>query len=248
MATALRSGSSFVPVRETLALIYAVFKVRISMAIMLTALAGIAVAPGPAPDGWRIAVLALAVLLSSASAGAFNMFMERDLDARMSRTRNRPFVTGRFAANGYWMSGIVLLLAVAIAAATLATNAMAAFYVFLGAFVYGVVYTDMFQSFIILTAVIAISAMAMMKTSDVQSLAVVAQEVTGSADWTTSKLQWFTSMPRGYEAYSNLGMFALFYLLRNIFGGLGVGDDPKYFGARSDRECGQLTFLWTWVR
>jgi len=112
---------------------------------------------------------------------------------------------------------------------------------------YGVVYTDMFQSFIILTAVIVISAMAMMKTSDVQSLAVVAQEVTGSADWTTSKLQWLTSMPRGYEAYSHLGMFALFYLLRNIFGGLGMGDDPKYFGARSDRECGQLTFLWTWL-
>ena len=112
---------------------------------------------------------------------------------------------------------------------------------------YGVVYTDMFQSFIILTAVIVISTLAMMKTSDVQSLAVVAQEVTGSADWTTSKLQWLTSMPRGYEAYSHLGMFALFYLIRNIFGGLGTGDDPKYFGARSDRECGQLTFLWTWL-
>jgi protoheme IX farnesyltransferase len=111
------------------------------MAIMLTALAGIAVAPGPAPEPWQILVLALAVLLSSASAGAFNMFMERDLDARMNRTRGRPFVTGRFIANGYWLSGIVLLLAFAIAAAVLATNAMAAFYVFMGAFVYGVVYT-----------------------------------------------------------------------------------------------------------
>ena len=25
------------------------------------------------------------------------------------------------------------------------------------------------------------------------------------------------------------------------------GDDPKYFGARSDRECGTLTFLWIWL-
>jgi protoheme IX farnesyltransferase len=118
-----------------------VFKIRIGTAIMLTALAGVAVAPGPAPQAWKIAVLALAVLLSSASAGAFNQFMERDLDARMKRTRHRPFVTGRFVANGYWLAGIVLLLVLAVAAAALATNAIAAMYVFLGAFFYGVVYT-----------------------------------------------------------------------------------------------------------
>jgi protoheme IX farnesyltransferase len=127
--------------KETMALVYSVFKLRIGFAIMFTALAGMAVAPGQAPGTVQVALLALAVLLSSASAGAFNMFMERDLDARMNRTRNRPFVTGRFSANGYWLAGIVLLLAVAIAAATLATNAVAAFYVFMGAFVYGVVYT-----------------------------------------------------------------------------------------------------------
>ncbi len=127
--------------KESLALVYSVFKLRIGIAIMLTALAGVAVAPGPAPEAWQIAVLALAVLLSSASAGAFNMFMERDIDARMDRTRGRPFVTGQFTANGYWLAGIGLLLATAITAAALATNAVAAFYVFLGAFVYGVVYT-----------------------------------------------------------------------------------------------------------
>jgi len=127
--------------KETMALVYSVFKLRIGFAIMFTALAGMAVAPGQAPGTVQVALLALAVLLSSASAGAFNMYMERDLDARMNRTRNRPFVTGRFSANGYWLAGIVLLLAVAIAAATLATNAVAAFYVFMGAFVYGVVYT-----------------------------------------------------------------------------------------------------------
>jgi protoheme IX farnesyltransferase len=127
--------------KETMALAYSVFKVRIGTAIMLTALAGVAITPGPAPEAWQVAVLAVAVLLSSASAGAFNMFMERDIDARMNRTRGRPFVTGQFAANGYWLAGIGLLLVTAIAAAALATNAIAAFYVFLGAFVYGVVYT-----------------------------------------------------------------------------------------------------------
>lgn len=112
---------------------------------------------------------------------------------------------------------------------------------------YGVVYTDMFQSFIILISVIAISVTAILKFSDVETLAVLARNVTGSADWTTSRLQWFTSMPKGYEAYRHLGMFALFYFIRNVFGGMGFGADPKYFGARSDSECGKLTFLWTWL-
>ncbi len=141
MATALISHGNGVAMKETLALVYSVFKLRIGFAIMFTALAGVAVAPGEGPGALPVAVLALAVRLSSASAGAFNMFMERDLDARMKRTRNRPFVTGRFNANGYWLAGIVLLLAFSITAAALATNGIAALYVFLGAFVYGVIYT-----------------------------------------------------------------------------------------------------------
>jgi protoheme IX farnesyltransferase len=128
-------------VNEILGLLYSVFKLRIGVAIMLTALAGLAITPGDSLRAWQIVVLALAVLLSSASAGAFNHYIERDLDARMQRTRKRPFVTGRFQANGYWLSGIILLLLFAVAAAAVALNVVAALYVFLGAFVYGVVYT-----------------------------------------------------------------------------------------------------------
>lgn len=126
---------------EMLRLLLSVFKVRIGLAIMLCTLAGIAVTPGVGPDAWQVLVLALAVLLSSASAGAFNQFVERDLDARMKRTQRRPFVTGRFQANGAWLVGIMLLLVMAVGGAALATNAVAAMHVFLGAFVYGVVYT-----------------------------------------------------------------------------------------------------------
>ena len=126
---------------ETIRLLYSVFKLRIGMAIMLCALAGIAVSPGPGLAGWQVLVLALAVLASSASAGAFNQYVERDLDAHMKRTRNRPFVTGRFLANRYWLVGIGLMLLVSVVSAALATNPMASLYVFLGAFTYGVVYT-----------------------------------------------------------------------------------------------------------
>ncbi len=110
---------------------------------------------------------------------------------------------------------------------------------------YGVVFTDMFQSVIIVVAVIVISVMAALKVTDCASLAALASEVTGNADWVSSVPRWHTTMPKGYEAYQHLVMFAFFYLLKNVFSGMGFGDDPKYFGARSDRECGTLTFLWT---
>jgi protoheme IX farnesyltransferase len=125
----------------TLRHLLSVFKLRIGVAIMLCALAGMAVTPGPSLETWQIIVLALAVLLSSASAGAFNQYVERDLDARMKRTRTRPFVTGAFHADGVWLAAIVLLLVGSVLAAALAANGTAAAYVFLGAFVYGVVYT-----------------------------------------------------------------------------------------------------------
>ncbi len=121
--------------------LYSVLKLRIGVAITLCALAGLAVTPGTAPPAWQVAVLGLAVLLSSASAGAFNHYVERDLDARMARTRNRPFVTGRFRPGLPWLWAIGGMLMTAVAAAALVLNVPAALHTFLGAFVYGVVYT-----------------------------------------------------------------------------------------------------------
>jgi protoheme IX farnesyltransferase len=118
-----------------------VFKLRIGVAIALSALAGLAVTPGPGPEPWQVVALALTVLLSSAAAGAFNHYAEADLDARMARTRDRPFVTGAYRASATWLWSIALLLAVAVVGAGLALNPWVAIYVFLGAFVYGVVYT-----------------------------------------------------------------------------------------------------------
>lgn len=126
---------------ESARVLCSVCKLRIGVAIMLSALAGVAVTPGTGPEAWQLLVLALAVLASSASAGAFNQWAERDLDARMARTRSRPFVTGRYAANGVWLGGIGLTLVLAVGVAAWVLNPAAALYVFLGAFFYGVVYT-----------------------------------------------------------------------------------------------------------
>ncbi len=121
--------------------ISSVFKLRIGASITLCAIAGMAITPGEALTSWKIAVLAMAVFLSSAAASAFNQYAERDLDAQMLRTRNRPFVTGVFQANWRWLAGIGLILAVAVGGAAWILNAHVALFVFLGAFFYGVVYT-----------------------------------------------------------------------------------------------------------
>ncbi len=125
----------------TLKLITDIFKLRIGLAITLCAIAGMAVTPGAALPAWKIAVLALAVFLSSGSAGAFNQYAERELDARMERTKNRPFVTGVLQAGWMWLGIIGLIFAIAVGAAAWALNAYVALYVFLGAFFYAIVYT-----------------------------------------------------------------------------------------------------------
>ncbi len=118
-----------------------VFKPRIALEIMLAGLAGVALAGGSGLLWWQLLALAAAIFLAAGSAGALNHLAERDLDARMSRTRSRPFVTGELAGGLGWHVGVAALLAIAVGAAGLATNWLAAAWVFLGAFTYGVVYT-----------------------------------------------------------------------------------------------------------
>lgn len=126
---------------QRLRLVLSVFKLRIGVVIAFTALAGWAVTPGPALTAWQVVVLGLAVLLSSASAGAFNQYVERDVDARMRRTRKRAFVTGALPHSRAWLWVILLLVAGSTWAAWWALNAWSALYTFLGAFFYAVVYT-----------------------------------------------------------------------------------------------------------
>lgn len=118
-----------------------VFKLRIGVMIMITALVGVAVTPGPALSIAQWMVLALSVFVSSASAGAFNQYVEYDTDRLMARTRSRAFVTGALPHTPEWLLLIGVLLAGSVAAAWLALNAAAALFVFLGAFFYAVVYT-----------------------------------------------------------------------------------------------------------
>jgi len=60
-----------------------------------------------APLPW----LVVGTLLVSAAGCALNHFLERDADARMERTRNRPLVTGTLSARQVLAFGVTVLLA-----------------------------------------------------------------------------------------------------------------------------------------
>ena len=128
-------------VNESIKQFVGLFKLRIGIVISFTALAGLAVTPGIGLSAWQIIVLAVAVLVSSAAAGAFNQYVEQDIDSKMTRTQQRPFVTGTLRHTSAWLWLIGAMVAGSVAAAWFVLNPMSALYVFLGAFFYAIVYT-----------------------------------------------------------------------------------------------------------
>jgi protoheme IX farnesyltransferase len=64
-------------------------KPRITGLVIVTFLGGLWLAPGPI-DHWRVVMTLVGTVLLVAGANAFNMFMERDVDPLMDRTRDRP--------------------------------------------------------------------------------------------------------------------------------------------------------------
>ena len=114
----------------------ALLKPRVMSLVVFTGFAGLVLAPGQLdPLISLIAVLCIAV--GAGGAGAINMWYDRDIDALMARTKNRPIPAGRMApqkalAFGFFISVIaVILMGVAVnwMAAALLSFANA-FYIF----------------------------------------------------------------------------------------------------------------------
>lgn len=87
----------------------ALLKPRVMSLVVFTGFAGMVVAPGHIhPFLGAIAVLCIA--LASGASGAINMWYERDIDALMLRTKNRPLPRGRMHSHHALELGVVLML------------------------------------------------------------------------------------------------------------------------------------------
>lgn len=139
-----REATSSARVRSVPALrdLWALTKPRITAMSMLVGAGSLLLAPASMTLVDALLAL-LAIGLSVAGAGALNMYIERDVDALMSRTRDRPLPSGRL--DPFW----ALFVGGALSAASfpvmaIAANGMlAAWLTAFALFVYVLVYTPM---------------------------------------------------------------------------------------------------------
>ena len=73
-------------------------KVKITFAVALTTIAGYVLANGGLDFG--LVLPTLGIFLLACGSSAINHYQERDKDALMDRTKNRPIPSGRISANG----------------------------------------------------------------------------------------------------------------------------------------------------
>ena len=117
-------------------------KARLSLLTVATAMAGFALG---VKDSWSWILLAATLTgtaLSAAGAAALNQWWEREFDARMKRTRERPLPAGRMAVSDALLTGAVLSLSGVLCLALFA-NALAAGLAATTILVYILVYTPL---------------------------------------------------------------------------------------------------------
>ncbi|MHA3683137.1 heme o synthase [Leucobacter sp. HY1908] len=118
----------------------ALTKPRVMELLLVVTVPAMILAEGGLPNLWLVLATLIGGALSAGSAGAFNCYIDRDMDRKMKRTKNRPLVTGEISDRNAlifsWVLGVLSVVWL-----SLTTNWLAAA---LGAgaiFFYVVIYT-----------------------------------------------------------------------------------------------------------
>ena len=118
---------------------FTLLKPRVMSLVVLTALAGLLIAPGHMNPVLGFTSL-LAIAIGAGASGALNMWYDADIDAVMTRTRTRPVPSGRIAP-GEALSFGLTLSAFSVFTLGLAANWLAAALLAFTIFFYVVIYT-----------------------------------------------------------------------------------------------------------
>ena len=119
------------------------FKIRICSLITFSAVVGLisASSSGFRVTAENIILLSIVTMLASAGASAFNHYFDRDIDRLMDRTKARPLAAGTAIDSKKILFAAVALFMASMLLSFKALNYMVALHLFLGGFVYSVVYT-----------------------------------------------------------------------------------------------------------
>jgi protoheme IX farnesyltransferase len=100
-----------IPISRVLADGLTLAKPELTFLSMLTAVGGFILASDGWPDAAGLLVLIAGTALVGGGAGALNQYLERDLDARMQRTRKRPLPAGRLVPAAVLSGGVLASMA-----------------------------------------------------------------------------------------------------------------------------------------
>lgn len=75
--------------------LFSLTKPRITLMVLISAGAGFILGSGSDVDAWGLVAASVGIGLVAGGTSALNQVLERDIDARMERTRGRPLPTGR---------------------------------------------------------------------------------------------------------------------------------------------------------
>jgi protoheme IX farnesyltransferase len=114
-------------------------KPRVMSLVLFTAFAGFLLAPSQ-PHPFIAFASLLAIAVGAGASGALNMWYESDIDALMSRTKNRPIPAGRLDRDEALAFGLVLAV-LSVITLGLAANWLAAALLAFTIFFYVVIYT-----------------------------------------------------------------------------------------------------------
>lgn len=133
--------------RVRMADLIALTKPRITLMVVITTLGGLFLArraEGAVFTAWIVGWAVLGTALVVAGANALNMYIERDVDRRMDRTKNRPLPAGRMNARVALWFGLALS-AVAIPILAIGANPLTALLAIVANLLYVLAYTPMKQ-------------------------------------------------------------------------------------------------------
>jgi protoheme IX farnesyltransferase len=86
----------------------ALTKPRIIELLLITTVPTMVLAEGGWPSTWLVLVTLVGGTLAAGGANAINMYVDRDIDKLMERTRNRPLVTGAIEPRNALVFAVVL--------------------------------------------------------------------------------------------------------------------------------------------